>query len=98
MENIGIKRMTQELIKLNPEVHFDVYDLSKAPVIVIFGDKPGEQLKLPKGYYYSVGDGITDKYNTESGLYEDFDYEYDVSHFAHNRVQNKKSVLDIIFD
>lgn len=96
MENIGITRMAKELEILNPSVQFDVRDYSVSPVIVIFGTVPGENLILPEGYYYNEKNGITNKHNTASGLYEGFNYQYDVEHFA-PKSQPKKSVFARIF-
>jgi len=96
MENIGITRMAKELERLNPSVQFDVLDYSVSPVIIIFGTVPGENLILPNGYYYNKKNGITNKHNTASGLYEGFDYQYDVEHFA-PKSQPKKSVFARIF-
>lgn len=97
MENIGITRMAKELEILNPSVQFDVRDHSVSPVIVIFGTVPGENLILPEGYYYNEKNGITNKHNTVSGLYEGFNYQYDMEHFA-PKSQPKKSVFSRIFD
>lgn len=81
MENIGINEMKKELIKRNPSAKFDVRDYTVSPVIIIYGNIPGENLSLPEGYYYNQKNGITNKHNT-SGIYESFSYEYDVNHFV----------------
>lgn len=73
--------MAKELERLNPHVQFDVCEL-KSLEWQVFGTIPGERLALPDGYYYNDKNGITNKHNTATGLYECFDYEYDVSHFA----------------
>ena len=82
MNNIGPSRMEKELEKLNPSVQFDVRDYSVSPIIIIYGTVPAEKLVLPKGYYYNEKNGITNKHNTLSGLYECFNYKHDVEHFA----------------
>ncbi len=96
LENMGITPMAKELKRLNPSVQFDVRDLTVSPIIVIFGTVPGEDLILPEGYYYNEKNGITNKHNTASGVYEGFEYQYDMEHFA-PKSQPKKSVFARIF-
>ena len=105
MRNIGIKKMKEELVRLNPTVKFDVLDTTVSPTNIIYANVSGESLKLPNGYYYN-GDTITDKGNTESGIYENFLYRFDTAHFdaKPNKVKigeptkSKKSLLSRIFD
>lgn len=94
MENIGIIKLKEELERLNPHTKLDVsthwgipfdkyvksYSFASSD-FVIYSDVPGEKLILPNGYYYTEKNGITDKHNTSSGLYETFMYEFDPSHF-----------------
>lgn len=91
MENIGIATMKKELVRLNPTVKFDVRDTSVSPIIIIYGNVPGEKLKLPNGYYYNEKNGITDKHNTGSGLYESFTYQCDAAHFEAKHTEIKPS-------
>ena len=91
MENIGIATMKKELVRLNPTVKFDVRDTSVSPIIIIYGSVPGEKLNLPNGYYYNEKNGITDKHNTGSGLYENFTYQFDVAHFVAKPTEVKQS-------
>lgn len=96
MENMGITRMAKELENLNPHVQFDVRDYSVSPVILIYGTVPGENLNLPDGYYYNDKNGITNKHNTTTGLYECFEYLFEMDHFA-PKTEPKKSWLARIF-
>ena len=104
MENIGIATMKKELVRLNPTVKFDVRDTSVSPIIIIYGSVPGEKLNLPNGYYYNEKNGITNKHNTGSGLYESFTYQFDTAHFGaestevvSNEPKAKKSIFAGIF-
>lgn len=80
MKNIGIAKMKEELIQLNPTVKIDVLDTTVSPINIIYANVSGESLKLPNGYYYN-GDSITNKGNTEGGIYENFLYRFDTAHF-----------------
>jgi hypothetical protein len=71
MENMGIIKFTAELQKLNPDTVL-VYDMDFFPAIIYCNCEP-RKLKLPKGYYYTEKNGITNKHNTQSGAYEMFD-------------------------
>ena len=79
MENIGASKMLNELKCLNPEIEFEMKDYCYP--VLIFGTVPADKLVLPDGYYYNDKNGITNKHNTESGIYETFTYEFDVHHF-----------------
>lgn len=94
MENIGIIKLKEELERLNPHaqlavcthwgVPFDEYIKSYSfgsSDFVIYSDVQGEELICPEDYYYTEKNGITDKHNTSSGLYENFMYKFDPSHF-----------------
>lgn len=94
MENIGITQMKKELKILNPNVQFDVKDYC-VPAI-IYGNIPAENLRLPKGYYHNDKNGINNKHRTTSGIYECFDYQYDVEHFA-PKSEPKKSFFARLF-
>lgn len=94
MENMGIARMAKELENLNPHVQFDFQDYS--PFVLIYGTVPGENLNLPDGYYYNDKNGITNKHNTTSGLYECFRYLNEIEHFT-PKEEPKKSWFARIF-
>lgn len=102
MENIGISNLMKELKALNPTVQFDMYDLTVSPVIIIFGTVPATELSFPNGYYWNEKNGITDKHNTGSGLYENFIYKFEPSHFVEKKshvqiVPKKKSFWSRLF-
>lgn len=75
MFNIGSKEirsnvdLIRELKKLNPEVTFES-DNSAAYVVV---NCDPSLLKLPKPFYLSEKNGITNKHKTESGVYTSLD-------------------------
>ncbi len=71
VENMGIRRMVEELRKLNPTGKFEVIDDF---VIQISGIEANE-LKLPEGYECTEKNGITNKHHTASGMYEMFPIE-----------------------
>lgn len=73
-ENLGLKKFMEELRRLNPEGRFEEND--QCGNGFIFGDVPTVLLVLPEGYYYTQKNGITNKHNTKSGMYETFPYEY----------------------
>ena len=91
MENMGIAKMKEELIRLNPGVKLDVRDHTVSPVITIYGNVVGTNLNLPYGYYYNDKNGITNKHNTESGVYESFMYQFDTAHFENRPTEVKPS-------
>lgn len=91
MENIGIAKMREELIRLNPGAKLDVRDYTVSPVITIYGNVLGASLNLPEGYYYNEKNGITNKHNTESGVYESFTYQFDTAHFEERPTEVKTS-------
>ena len=81
--------MEEELKRLNPKVRFEVRDTAVSPVNIIYADVPGESLKLPEGYFFNGKDSISNKGNTDSGVYECFAYEWcDAAHF--NRLPKKE--------
>lgn len=107
MENIGIIKLKKELEKSNPYVQLDFMTRYGVPFdeyikyysiassdFVIYSSVPGEKLILPEGYYYNEKNGITNKHNTTSGLYESFAYRYDIGHFA---PKERKSLLALFF-
>ena len=80
MRNIGITKMKEEIVGVNPTVKFDVLDTTVSPTNIIYAYVSAESLKLPNGYYYN-GDSISNKGNTENTLYENFLYRFDTAHF-----------------
>lgn len=72
MENMGLKKLTAELQRLNRGANI-ISGVEGKPK-VIFGTLDPEQLAMPEGYYYSEKNGITNKHNTESGIYEAYQY------------------------
>ena len=98
MENIGINKMMEELKALNPTVKFDMLDDAVCPTIIILGNVPATMLSLPQGYYWSFKNGITNKYNSNSGLYESFEYECDPMFFkATQPAPKKKTIFGYLF-
>ena len=71
MFNIGSKEirsnvdLIRELKKLNPEVTFE----SDNPYSYVVVNCEPALLKLPKPFYFSEKNGITNKHKTESGVY-----------------------------
>ncbi len=94
MENMGIAKMKEELIRLNPGVKFDVRDYKVSPVIIIYGNVAGGSLNLPDGYYYNGKNSITNKHNTKTGLYESFLYRFDTDHFKNRPTEAKTGKPD----
>lgn len=76
---MGIQKLVKELKKLNPNVAMLVDDDSY-PSIIVAKCQSCEDLKLPAGYYCNEKNSLTNKHNTDSGLYENFvlmtAYEY----------------------
>lgn len=71
MENIGVKKMVSELKKLNPGVSVR-YDCDTWPAMIITSSAR-DTLKYPDGYYWNAKNGLTNKHNTASGMYECFE-------------------------
>ena len=75
MFNIGSKEirsnvdLIRELKKLNPEVTFE----SDNPQVYVVINCDPSLLKLPKPFYLSEKNGITNKHKTESGVYTSLD-------------------------
>lgn len=75
MFNIGSKEirsnvdLIRELKKLNPEVTFE----SDNPAAYVVVNCDPALLKLPKPFYLSEKNGITNKHRTESGIYTSLD-------------------------
>ncbi len=79
MENMGIRKLVDELRKLNPNVDIE-FKADTFPAIIIASCSNCAELELPNGYYISCKNSLTNKHNTTSGQYELFDlvtkYEY----------------------
>lgn len=79
MENVGIRKLTKKLKQLNPGI--DIYFKDETyPATIIAKCSDCSQLHLPEGYYRNDKNGLTNKHNTNSGMYESFElkteYEY----------------------
>lgn len=61
--------LIRELKKLNPEVTFE----SDNPQVYVVINCDPSLLKLPKPFYLSEKNGITNKHKTESGIYTSLD-------------------------
>jgi|GEM_PF-5183819 len=68
---MNFNQLINEIRKLNPNVEIRVGDpqFDSLASERIFSSVPMEQLKLPEGYYSNEKNGITNKHNTETGLY-----------------------------
>ncbi len=79
MENMGIRKLTKELKRLNRGTTIYCNDETH-PAIIIARCSDCSQLHLPNGYYCNDKNGLTNKHNTDSGMYECFElmteYEY----------------------
>lgn len=79
MENLGIKKLTEELRRLNPEIDI-CFESEVYPGIIIARCADCANLTFPEGYYISGKNGLTNKHNTTSGMYESFElmtqYDY----------------------
>ena len=98
MSNIGINNMMKNLRALNKNGKFDI-NCSNFPNIII-GTIPTSKLLLPVGYYWNEKNGITNKHNTEDGLYESFTYEYNPNYFGSKtkvEVIQKRSLWSRLF-
>ena len=72
MENIGIKKMAEELKKLNPSTAF-LFKEEGWTTIILAQCSDLSKLTFPEGYYLSGKNGLTNKHNTASGQYECFE-------------------------
>ena len=68
---MNFNQLINEIRKLNPNIEIRVGDpqFDSLAGERIFSSVPMEQLRLPEGYYSNDKNGITNKHNTESGLY-----------------------------
>lgn len=74
MKNLGFSKFTQELKRLNKGVDLIARDFDETPIRHIIGYVPIDKINIPNGYYYNEKNGITNKYNTDDGLYESYMY------------------------
>lgn len=76
-ENIGVKKLVEEINKLNRKgpVPVDIcfHAVITGPVICFYSEPDFSQIKLPEPYYIAKGE-IRNKHLTESGMYECFKY------------------------
>lgn len=79
MENMGIQKLTEELKRLNSGAKV-FFDGSIYPAVIIVECSDCAKLTFPEGYYFNDKNGLTNKHNTASGMYESFQlmtaYEY----------------------
>lgn len=69
IENMGIENLITVLDQMNPRGSFKMADEN---TIAVKGIAP-QYVKYPEGYYYNPKNGITNKHNTASGMYEAFE-------------------------
>ena len=74
---MNFNQLINEIRKLNPGVEIRVGDpeFDSLADSRIFSSKPMQQLRLPQGFYANDKNGITNKHNTESGLYTSLSVE-----------------------
>ena len=74
---MNFNQLINEIRKLNPGVEIRVGDpqFDSLADSRIFSSKPMNQLRLPQGYYANEKNGITNKHNTETGLYTSISVE-----------------------
>ena len=73
MEILGVVRLTEEIMKLNPGTDICILNDS-FPETIIANCSDIKKLILPSGYYISDKNGLTNKHSTSSGMYEYFDF------------------------
>lgn len=57
-------KLFEEIVRLNPDVTFEWGEWE-----TVFSSRPPAELELPIGFYYNTKNGVTNKHNTESGMY-----------------------------
>lgn len=74
---MNFNQLINEIRKLNPKVEIRIGDpqFDTRARDRIFSSIPLEQLKLPEGYYSNLKNGITNKHNTDSGMYTSLSVE-----------------------
>ncbi len=74
---MNFNQLINEIRKLNPGVEIRIGDpqFDSLADSRIFSSKPMNQLRLPQGYYANEKNGITNKHNTETGLYTSLSVE-----------------------
>ena len=74
-EDMGFYEFIYAMQRLNPntEIRISNPDLDSACYDRIFCSVPVEKLVFPEGFYYSEKNGITNKYQTATGVYHGFD-------------------------
>lgn len=71
VENMGVRRLVEELRKLNLTGKFEVIDDFAIQISGIGAN----ELVLPEGYECNEKNGITNKHHIVSGMYEMFSIE-----------------------
>ncbi len=74
MENMGIKKFVSELNRLNPSIKFRVSEQHYSTIVVDASKGTYLNVTVPAGYYLD-GQYVTNKHNTDTGLYEQFLFE-----------------------
>lgn len=74
---MNFNQLINEIRKLNPGVEIRIGDpqFDSLADSRIFSSKPMNQLRLPQGYYANEKNGITNKHNSETGLYTSLSVE-----------------------
>jgi hypothetical protein len=74
-EIISVSEFINELKKLNSKANIKLDKSILSGDNKIYSSIPVEQLELPKGFYYNEKNGITNKHNTNLGMYMNIDAE-----------------------
>lgn len=72
-QNYSISELVEEIKRLNPNksIAFDDFILGERIVL----DDDVSNYKLPEGWYYNEKNGLTNKHNTKTGMYNSYDVE-----------------------
>jgi len=68
-QSTNISEVYDEMVRMNPDIALRL----RADLRGFGSNVPGEDLALPEGFYYNEKNGITNKHNTESGMYASWD-------------------------
>lgn len=73
-QSIELYEIAKAIQELNPnaEIRVGNYELDSMALDRFFSSVPAEKLVLPNGFYYNTKNGVTNKHNTESGVYCSF--------------------------
>lgn len=91
-----VYQLVNELIKLNPDAEISIADPKFAPQDSIYSSIPIDRLVLPEGFYHNDKNGLTNKHNTESGLYVNAEVKNinDISKTDKNKLIQKEILAD----